>query len=160
MSDFTLRPIQENDRTWIKQFAIDHWGAEIVVAHGVIYRPHALPGFIVVERGKAIGVITYQINARSCEIVTLDSLQAGRGIGTALIESVRATASQSGCTRIWLITTNDKLNALRFYQKRGFELVAVQRGAIERSRQIKPEIPLIGEHGIPIRDEIELELWV
>ena len=59
---------------------------------------------------------------------------------------------------MWLITTNDNLNALRFYQKRGFELVAVHRHAVDESRKIKPEIPLVGENGIPIRDELGLEL--
>jgi RimJ/RimL family protein N-acetyltransferase len=71
---------------------------------------------------------------------------------------VKEVARQHGCQRVWLITTNDNLNALRFYQKRGFELVAVHRRAIDEARKIKPEIPLIGEYGIPIRDEIELEI--
>jgi ribosomal protein S18 acetylase RimI-like enzyme len=157
MIDFTIRPIQDSDRDWVRQFMIDHWGAEIVVAHGTIYRPHELSGFIAFRRRKPIGLVTYQINDRACEIVTLDSLQARQGIGTALIEAVKAASKQSGCTRLWLITTNDNLNALRFYQKRGFELVAIHRRAIEQSRQIKPQIPLIGEYGIPLRDEIELE---
>jgi len=50
------------------------------------------------------------------------------------------------------------LNALGFYQKRGFELVAVHRGAVNESRKIKPGISLIGANNIPLRDEIELEL--
>lgn len=53
--------------------------------------------------------------------------------------------------------TDDNLHALRFYQNRGFVLVAVYRNALEISRQLKPEIPLIGKNGIPLRDEIELE---
>ncbi|MGD8245715.1 MAG: hypothetical protein PVG25_02965 [Anaerolineae bacterium] len=60
--------------------------------------------------------------------------------------------------RIWLITTNDNLAALRFYQRRGFSLVAVHPGAVDQARTLKPEIPAIGHSGIPIRDEIELEL--
>jgi hypothetical protein len=28
----------------------------------------------------------------------------------------------------------------------------------EARQKLKPEIPLIGEHGIPMRDELELEL--
>jgi len=55
-------------------------------------------------------------------------------------------------------TTNDNLNALRFYQKRGFVLAAVYPEAIERARKIKPTISLIGYEGIPLRDEIELEM--
>ena len=59
---------------------------------------------------------------------------------------------------MWLITTNDNLNALRFYQGRGFRLVAVHPGAVEASRRLKPQIPELGSFGIPIRDELELEL--
>ena len=36
-------------------------------------------------------------------------------------------------------------------------MVAVYPDAVENSRQLKPEIPLVGNDGIPIRDEIELE---
>lgn len=178
MREFTLRPIQDADRKWINQFIIDRWGAEIVVVHGMVYRPHELAGFVAayavivgrsfdpvtikntaytVGRDQPIGLITYHIQANQCEIVTLDSLKSGIGIGTALIAAVKASAKQSGCRRIWLMTTNDNLNGLRFYQKRGFVVVAVNRNAIEQSRQIKPEIPLIGAEGIPLRDEIELE---
>jgi ribosomal protein S18 acetylase RimI-like enzyme len=157
VAEFSIRPIQDIDRNWIKQFILKQWGAEIVVAHGVVFRPHELSGFIAAGRREPIGLITYQIADRSCEIVTLDSLRAGQGIGTALIETVKNRAKEMKCDRAWLITTNDNLNALRFYQKRGFELVAIHRHAIERSRQIKRQIPLIGEYGIPLRDEIELE---
>ncbi len=79
------------------------------------------------------------------------------GIGTALIDAVTKVALQAGCWRVWLITTNDNLHALGFYQKRGFVLVALYRNAIEASRKLKPQIPLVGNDGLPIRDELELE---
>jgi hypothetical protein len=47
---------------------------------------------------------------------------------------------------------------LRFYQRRGFELTALRRRAVEASRRLKPQIPAIGLYGIPIRDELELDL--
>jgi Acetyltransferase (GNAT) family. len=90
-------------------------------------------------------------------VVSLDSLAEGRGIGSALLKSVEEVAREKKSNRIWLITTNDNLHALRFYQRRGYVLVAVHRNAIERSRQFKPQIPIIGKDGIPLRDEIELE---
>lgn len=55
------------------------------------------------------------------------------------------TARQCGCRRLWLITTNDNL-------------VAVHPNALKAARKIKPQIPLIGNWRIPLRDEIELEL--
>jgi len=88
----------------------------------------------------------------------MNSLVEGKGIGSALIDAVKSVAATAGCKRLWLITTNDNTNAMHFYQKRGFQLVAVHRNAMEKSRLLKPEIPLTNHDGIPIRDEIELEM--
>jgi RimJ/RimL family protein N-acetyltransferase len=105
-----------------------------------------------------VGLVTYRIEGSQCEVVTLNSEEEGTGIGTALLEAVCREAAAAGCTRVWLITTNDNLPALRFYQKRGMRLFALHPNAVEASRKLKPEIPLAGWEGIPIRDEIELEL--
>lgn len=156
-STLFLRPLTQNDTDWAARFIVEHWGAEFVIAHGQIYHPARLAGFAAEQEGEVVGLVTCAIVGDACEIVTLDSLRPSQGIGSALIEAVKTAARQAGCLRLWLITTNDNLNALRFYQKRGFELVAVHRNAIEASRRLKP-IPLVGEHGIPIRDEIELEM--
>ncbi len=99
----------------------------------------------------------YVFEKRACEIVALYSALEKHGVGTALIKKVKQAAKQNGCTRIWLMTTNDNMDALRFYQKRGFVIRNVRINAIAAQRQIKP-IPLLGNNGIPIRDEIELTL--
>jgi len=90
--------------------------------------------------------------------VSLDALEQWRGIGTALLAAVEEAARTAGCTRLWLITTNDNTGALRFYQRRGMVLAAMHPDAIAASRAIKPAIPAIGNHRIPIRDELELEM--
>ena len=54
-------------------------------------------------------------------------------------------------------TSNDNLNTLRFYQRRGFRITRVRPGVVNEARRIKPPIPVVGEHGILIRDEIDLE---
>jgi ribosomal protein S18 acetylase RimI-like enzyme len=77
--------------------------------------------------------------------------------GTALLDGARRVASGLGLRRVWLITTNDNVDALRFYQRRGLCIAAVHPGAVDRGRLAKPAIPLDGEYGIPIHDEIELE---
>lgn len=153
-----LRPLCSHDNHAFKRWMRDHWGAEIVVGHGEVMAPSRLPGFVAQRGGRWIGAITYRITGASCEIVTVDSDDPGRGIGTALIEAVRRKARCASCSRLWLITTNDNLHALGFYQRRGFTLAALHRNAVERSRVLKPEIPLIGNDGIPLRDEIELEM--
>ena len=92
------------------------------------------------------------------EFVLLDALERRHGIGTALLEAVIEIARKSNSTRLWLVTTNDNLDALRFYQRRGLHLAHVWADATTRAREIKPEIPLIGDFGIAIRDELELEV--
>lgn len=137
---------------------IDRWGDEIMVAHGEVFRPHEHAGFVASVEDRVAGVLTYRLAGGACEVLSLDSLRQGIGVGTALIDAVIETAKRAGCARLWLITTNDNLNALRFYQKRGFALVAVHRDAVTRARVFKPSIPPLGDHGIAIRDEIELEM--
>lgn len=131
------------------------------------------------EDGRIVGLLTYVIASDSvaiseitsistkqkprndgslyCQIISLNVLTPGKGIGTALIKEVEKTAREEGCSRLTVITTNDNLKALAFYQKRGFTLKTLYPNAIEKSRKVKPEIPLIGEDGIPLRDEIELQ---
>ena len=122
-----------------------------------MYDAATLPAFIAKWEAEPVGLVTYSIQEAQCQIVTLDSLVKGRGIGTALTEAVKAAAMEAGCRRLWLITTNDNLPALGFYQKRGFVIAAIHRNALQVSRRIKPEIPLFGKDGIPLRDEIEME---
>jgi GNAT superfamily N-acetyltransferase len=122
---------------------------------GRLEHPLEHPSFMAVEDGRVVGVVTYVPGGASCEILALHADPPGRGVGTALIEAV---AAEARARRLWLITTNDNTDALRFYQRRGFELAELHRGAVDRSRAtLKPEIPAIGDHGIPIRDELVLE---
>lgn len=135
-----------------------NWGSEIIVVHNTVYKPEDLKGFFAYdEDGNVIGMIGHIIKNNECEIVILESFKQNAGIGTALLNKIEEIAKKEGCDRIWLITTNDNLNALGFYQKKGFKIKAVYPGVIDEARKIKPEIPLIADNGIPIRDEIELE---
>jgi ribosomal protein S18 acetylase RimI-like enzyme len=123
-----------------------------------MYHPKKLPGFVATIDGKSVGLLTYEISNGECEVVTVNSVSERLGIGSGLLEAVRRVAISAGCKRLWLITTNDNTHALRFYQKRGYRLVALYPNQLEKSRLLKPEIPLVGMDGIPLRDEIELEI--
>lgn len=155
---YRLRPLTPIDSEWVERFIRDHWGDAMVVAHRQIHYPATLPGFVALGGEQPIGLLTYRVEGEACEIVTLDSLQAGRGIGSALIEAVRDMARARGCQTLWLITTNDNLHAARFYQKRGFRLVAIHPDAVTDARTLKPSIPLVGYDGIPLRDEWKFEM--
>jgi DNA-3-methyladenine glycosylase I len=148
-----------SDAPWIEALIRTAWGDALVVVHDTAYRPHALPGFKALMAGQPVGLLTYHASRGECEIVTLNSLVERAGVGTALLDALVGKSQEENWARIWLRTTNDNLDALGFYQKRGFSLVCIDRHAVERARKLKPAIPSIGDHGIPLRDEIELE-WV
>jgi GNAT superfamily N-acetyltransferase len=158
VQNFVVRPLTGDDRPWVDRLMRQRWGGETVVTRGVVHWPAELPGFVALRGGERVGLVTCSVRGKDCEIVSLDSLAEGTGVGTSLIEAAREWARQRGCERLWLVTTNDNVGALRFYQKRGFVLVALHQDAVERSRRLKPGIPLVGNDGIPIRDEIELEI--
>ncbi len=138
-------------------FFREHWGSPEMVLSSGTYRCDELDGFAVMDGEAEIsGMITYVSQGDFLEILSLDSLQENKGIGTMLLEEVERVAEGLGVRTIRLITTNDNLNALKFYQKRGFHLMEVFPNAVEKARTMKPEIPLIAENGIPIRDELLL----
>jgi GNAT superfamily N-acetyltransferase len=154
--EVVVEPLADGTRDWANATLDDLWGPA-VVARGRLRQLADLPGFVAELAGRPVGIATYAIEDGACELVTIDSLEEGRGVGSALLEAVCASARAAGCDRIWLITTNDNLRALRFYQRRGFVLRALHVGALEASRRLKPSISEIGLDGIPLRDELELE---
>jgi ribosomal protein S18 acetylase RimI-like enzyme len=158
MNAINVRPKTERERTWVRQTAAGEWGSDTVVVHSEVFRPHLLPGFVAESGGALVGFIAYRRMDDALEIVGLASTLRNIGVGTAMLQAAVEEARRSTCSRVWLVTTNDNLNALRFYQKRGFHIVAVHPNAVSAARAVKPEIPEVGDGGIPIRDEIELEL--
>jgi GNAT superfamily N-acetyltransferase len=153
-----IRAATGDDRPWIERHLTRSWGSATVSSRGTAHDAFQLPGLVAVEGDEIVGLATYYVAGDECELVSLDALRQGQGTGSALLAAVAEQAARRGCHRLWLITTNDNLNAIRFYQRRGMRLVAVHPGAVDESRRLKPSIPLIGEHGIPIHDELEFEL--
>ncbi|MGZ9226634.1 MAG: GNAT family N-acetyltransferase, partial [Anaerolineales bacterium] len=126
----TLRRLARNDLPGLRQFWIEHWGGEEMITRGNIYRPEQLEGFVIEDGDEWIGLLTFLIKYDECEITSLDSMREGKGVGSKLIDEAVDESRSRGCKRLFLITTNDNLNALGFYQKRGFEIAAVYRGAV------------------------------
>lgn len=155
---FNIREIEEKDRACVEKIVSDNWGSDKIITRGRIHCPSKNNGFVAVQGEKIIGLISYEIKGEECEIVCLASLLKNRGVGTVLVEKVKEIFKREGCKRIWLVTTNDNLEAIRFWQKRGFNLKRVYPDIMNEYRKLKPEISPIGYHGIPIRDEIELEI--
>jgi ribosomal protein S18 acetylase RimI-like enzyme len=150
-----IRPVEERDRAWLREAIEEAWGSDRMVSRGRLTEPvSACPGFVAELDGRPAGLALLAEREDGLEVVSLLALEPGAGIGGALLGEVEREAERRG-TKCWLITTNDNLEAIRFYQRRGWEWVAFHRDAVTAARRLKPEIPQTGEHGIPIRHELE-----
>lgn len=151
-----VRPKTDADNEWVADMLTRQWGSPLIVlGGGRIVNAARLLALIA---GAQQGLATYEIapGAASAELVTLNVLETGRGVGTALVEALAAELAGAGVTELCVSMTNDNLDALRFYQRRGFRLVAVHPGDLDAARLIKPSIPAIGHYGIAIRDRLDL----
>ena len=158
MSSFEIRRAVDGDRAWIDALMVELWCGPTQVANGREYRPAELPGFVAVEEGSIIGYAPFEVVGDTCWVALLRSLSEGRGIGSALVRAITEEGRALGCVRIAVITTNDNVRAARLYEHLGFQVAEVRPGAVAASRAIKPSIPLFGENGTPMTDEIEYEL--
>ncbi len=152
--------IQDSDREELAAFVEQRWGAPFVMSRGKRFFPHQEEGFIERLDDCIAGLLTFHLDEEGMEILTLDSTLEGEGIGSALMLSAIQEARVRGCSRVWLTTTNDNLRGLRFYQRLGFRIVQINIGAVDAARQIKPQIPTVGQDGIEIHDELVLELVI
>ncbi len=154
--DRIYRNAEPKDASRLAAMFEHEWGDTRVIAHGVLSDLTTLPTLVAESDGEIVGALTYRIEDGAMEIVSISAAARRSGIGTGLLDAAVAEAGDS--ERIWLTTTNDNLDALRFYQRRGFRLVKLRPGAVSRSRRLKPTIPSVGEYGIELRDELDLEL--
>jgi GNAT superfamily N-acetyltransferase len=154
-----IRERAGGDHDAVAAFLADNHSSR-VARNGALCAPLDHPALLAIdEAGSLAGVLTYIVDGAACEIPTLHTARQWQGTGTALVAAVRRLAAQAGCRRLWLVTTNDNVDALRFYQRRGFHLTALRPDAVTAARHaLKPEITLTGAYDIPIRDELELSM--
>lgn len=156
--EYNIEEITEENRQKVNDILINEWEATDIIIRGKIIDGTKLDGFLAIKDNKIIGLITYMIENNECEIVSLNSFEENKGIATRLINVVKELAIKKNCTRLKLITTNDNIRGIEFYQKRGFVFANIYINAIENSRRLKPQIPMYADNGLPIRDEIEFEM--
>jgi ribosomal protein S18 acetylase RimI-like enzyme len=158
MGDFHVRPATAADREAISDVLSSSWGGTTMVVHATVYDALSLPALLAERDGRVVGLLTYTVSDDGLEIVSLDAVVQRSGVGTSLLTAAAEIAKRAGAPRVRLVTTNDNLDALRFYQRRGLRIVEVAPGAVDAARAVKPSIPLRGEYGIPLHDELTLEL--
>lgn len=151
-----IKEINIYNRNIINTIMINNWGATEIILRNKIIDGTKSKGFIAEDNNKMVGFLLYDINDDICEIIALYSFIEKKGIGTFLLNKIKEIATLKKCERIVVITTNDNLIALKFYQKRGFFLSKLYCNVFDNIRKIKPNLPKLGENNIPLNDEIEL----
>jgi GNAT superfamily N-acetyltransferase len=156
--DVEVRRLRDDERAWAADILREAWGGDVIAyGDGRKHRPAQLPTLVAETDDERAGLATYAIAGEAAELVTLNALTVGAGVGGALVEAVADVARAAGCTRLRVTTTNDNLPALRLYQRHRFVLDALKPRAVQIARRDKPQIAPTGHAGIPIRDELELE---
>jgi ribosomal protein S18 acetylase RimI-like enzyme len=157
-----VRPLEPRDREWAEHVLASSWHSKLVVTRTGLHDASRLPGLVAEHDHDRVGLLTYHLadgaEGTDCEVITLNALVGGRGIGTALLDALASVARSNQCRRLWLTTTNDNTAALRFYQRRGWDLFALHRDVIAQWRTLKPEMSARGNDGIPIAHALELQL--
>ena len=159
MSEPVLRPLAADDHAAVEELLDAQVGGRRQVRLGEVVDVLAGGGIVAVEGLEIVGVATEDLGEEVTELQVLGVAERhrGQGLGGRLLEATVAQARERGSHLLWLVTTNDNLDALRLYQRHGFHLAELHAGAVDQSRRgIKPEIPETGQHGIPLRDELVL----
>jgi len=153
-----VRDASPADRDAVDAFHDAAWAGPLAAAHGRLYDLRTVPTLVAMAP-ELVGVLTYEVVGDALEVVSIAARPARSGAGSALLAAAVDRARAAGLRRVWLVTTNDNVDALRFYQRRGMRIAAVDPGAVDRSRAaLKPAIPVVGAYGIPMHDELTLVL--
>jgi N-acetylglutamate synthase-like GNAT family acetyltransferase len=144
----------------LDSYFLEKWKSLEMLVRGRMLNLSELPAFLAMYEGQILGCATFLIEDGICELVSLNSEIENHGLGTALVNKVLENAKSKGCKKLQLLTTNDNLHAIEFYQKYGFNLTNVNLWALDKERELKPGIPLIAQNGIEIHHEIEFSMSI
>jgi ribosomal protein S18 acetylase RimI-like enzyme len=153
----SVRPLAEADLAWAEALVLAELGGRRQVRRGEQVDALEPPGWVAERDGRPVGLATAAARDDGWELVLLVAAERRSGVATALVQHLLDEAARARARQVWVVTTNDNLGALAFYQRLGFRLSALRPGAVDEARAtLKPEIPAPGEEGLPLRDELEL----
>ncbi|HLK14168.1 MAG TPA: GNAT family N-acetyltransferase [Fimbriimonadaceae bacterium] len=151
-----VRQATAADEEWVRARLIEYWHGPMIERTDEFIDASELPALIAVLDARPAGLATVMLHQDHGEVMTLDSSLEGRGVGSALMTAAEVLVREAGLSEIRVFTANSNLNALGFYQRRGYRMWAIHRDTIARARAQKPEIPLYAENRIRNADEVEL----
>jgi ribosomal protein S18 acetylase RimI-like enzyme len=150
-SSLTFRPAIPADQARIAELAYYFWDEVEVECFGQSYQVDMLPAYVACDGDEIVGVASYACEGDTVNLVMLNVLPQWHGQGAAR-ELIAAVTE--GAARIIVATTNDDLPALGLYQRLGFTITRVLVGKVlEHHGGVE-----LGFAGIPVRDEIQMEL--
>jgi ribosomal protein S18 acetylase RimI-like enzyme len=152
-----IRLKNRNDNDRISSYLKNNWSGDFLISKGKCHSCDELQGLIAEGDYSINGICLYTIVDSELEVVLIESFEENKGIGSLLMKEIESIAIENEIKKIWIVTTNDNINAIRFYLKKGYSFRKISRNALENYRKVKPGIPLIGYYGIPIMDELEFE---
>src|SRR5690348_4431602 len=88
--ELTVRPAAPTDREAIDEVFLEAWGGFTVAGHGVLWDLRELPTLVA---GDVAGVLTYQIEGDRMEVVSIDAIPPGLGVGSALLDAAAGVAA-------------------------------------------------------------------
>jgi GNAT superfamily N-acetyltransferase len=136
-----LRAEGEARRIAVERLAVEWRGMEIRIRD----RTYCFTDCEILVAGDGKGLLAYDVADRpTAELVAMDAFEPHQGIGTALLNELLRRLRADGFAIVRLATTNDNLDALRFYQRRGFCMAALRPRAVERARKLKALDPRVG----------------
>jgi len=153
-----VRPATEEHYPRLEQLALRLWGETLVECFGRAYDVLKLPAFVAQAGEEVAGFLSHSVEDDRMNLVMLNVVpeHQGRGLAKALLGAAVAESQKLGLTSLEVATSNDDLPALDFYQRAGFVITEVVPGLLVEHHGGVEE----GFAGIPVRDEIRLELLV
>ncbi|PVB60337.1 GNAT family N-acetyltransferase [Labrenzia sp. 011] len=149
-----IRHTEDRDHADVHRLLTERWTAPDIMLDNEMHDASRLPGYVAYDGDELVGLVTLVKREGEWEILTLDSIKRWGGVGSQLLDAVISEARSKNVSRLIVRTSNDNLDAFRFYQRRGFRLERIGQGVIDRERELKPGIPLRGDYGIEIHDEV------
>ncbi len=148
-----LRPyVEPKDRSWLEERISGGYGAgHLQARRGELIDVLTGDGLVAEGGDGPIGVVLWRVDRDgSTELTYLWAFAPGQGIGSTLVRRMLEAVSLP----IWVVTTNDNIDALRFYQRLGFRLRDLQAGRGRRipSRSEAVDPGRARRHSDPRRD--------
>jgi ribosomal protein S18 acetylase RimI-like enzyme len=108
-----VRELRPDEQSWKSDTLQRDWGSTKVARRGELVDAAEFPAYVAEIDGESVGLAVV-VGGDQLEVLSITSSVRGSGVGRALLERCFADARAAGCTRVWLMTTNDNIAAIAF----------------------------------------------